>query len=779
MTKSEWKENVVEELQEFFPNENITGLVVRRRKTSSASIDLDNPDSLPDEDVSMKRRRASSISIDLNIDSPDDHNQILAAGYRRRSIALDETGNEDSEHFPATTYRMRLSVEELPESPKTLEKKSLSIASTATNHSDDKKLKPFSKEQGALSLLVKLRQCGENTSEFQDPVISCYWRDMIRKHKQSYKIRRRVSDFVQKRADDSSSLFGRPLGYSMKMKEGKNRLLPFVRNNLQRQFFDIFTAEMTGGSSDIHKMFGKNYFDLSDVHLECSSSMRKRRGLLDRTKFPKEDTKRSAVPAKSQRSRLFLTRVPPTPSTFFSSLKTGSALIDVGNLAQPSPRRSTSSRQRPNTISPFSSGQKLPQIIEEDSPTGLIKSTSDHYLLGNIKNSRKYSKPSQEDPTPSLINRHSMGKPFEPMQFEDEEDEDDIFISAPEFKRNMSVGIESKKSRLFERFDPQTPHARPASTGFVLDELPAAMCSVDFDDQDEYPEDMRLRRTLTPGAFGNNMRGDRLSLPYMGNPSNRKNTNKFKVLEQKLKAGAMASFVIIFNETTTLKIKITPVIENEQTDQLEQLLNEYPDERARKSSINATSVSSFEDRLSSSNGKYMIVSTRPLMFARDPIKNRLFEYSLNFVQDYFWFDTLQRFLELVSDVYSDMTAFHTHLLKEFHADKKAATLLPVDEARILPELNIPCNIGSWKFTTRAPLFGSQFEILNLEPEAENLEHISPTPGFRLVTEGPTRQSLSSISKIKLPTRGKNMELSSSLANSVSAYRAFLHSNVIQ
>src|SRR3990167_207337 len=70
ITKSERKELVAEELKDYFPDSEIGGLVVRRRKNSSASIDLDAP-AEPEENFSTRRRRGSStFDLSENGDTP-------------------------------------------------------------------------------------------------------------------------------------------------------------------------------------------------------------------------------------------------------------------------------------------------------------------------------------------------------------------------------------------------------------------------------------------------------------------------------------------------------------------------------------------------------------------------------------------------------------------------------------------------------------------------------------------------------------------------------------
>ena len=71
-------------------------------------------------------------------------------------------------------------------------------------------------------------------------------------------------------------------------------------------------------------------------------------------------------------------------------------------------------------------------------------------------------------------------------------------------------------------------------------------------------------------------------------------------------------------------------MDTSQTDNAE--LQDTAGDTPRKQSLNATSISSIEERLQGGSGKYMILNTKPLMFAKDSIKSKLFEASLDFVQ---------------------------------------------------------------------------------------------------------------------------------------------------
>lgn len=58
----------------------------------------------------------------------------------------------------------------------------------------------------------------------------------------------------------------------MKMKGGDLRLLPFIRNKVQQTYYDIYTAEINGGVTNVHVLLDKHKLDLDSINLECSMS---------------------------------------------------------------------------------------------------------------------------------------------------------------------------------------------------------------------------------------------------------------------------------------------------------------------------------------------------------------------------------------------------------------------------------------------------------------------------------------------------------------------------
>jgi hypothetical protein len=187
-----------------------------------------------------------------------------------------------------------------------------------------------------------------------------------------------------------------------------------------------------------------------------------------------------------------------------------------------------------------------------------------------------------------------------------------------------------------------------------------------------------------------------------GEESSRK---KFQVLEHKLKKGAILSLVIIISESTTLRIKIAPgrgaPFETYKVCQdHHQLGDESPTLPERKLSLNADSTSSMEQAIHCSQGKFRIISVKPLIFNKDPIRRKLFSYTLDYVQEMFWFDSLQNFLELVELIYNDLTNYYITLMKEINASPASSKIV---ESGLVSALEVSGKLKGYNLTIRAPL----------------------------------------------------------------------------
>lgn len=216
----------------------------------------------------------------------------------------------------------------------------------------------------------------------------------------------------------------------------------------------------------------------------------------------------------------------------------------------------------------------------------------------------------------------------------------------------------------------------------------------------ELGDGLQVKRTHSIG-------GSRVINPFRSTDllgTNEPSKKKFQVLEHKLKKGAILSLVIIISESTTLKIKIAPgkgaPFETYKVCQDNQFGDESPVVPDRKLSQNADSTSSMEQAILTSHGKFRIVSAKPLIFNKDPIRKRLFSYTLDLVQEMFWFDSLQNFLELVDVIYNDLTNYYTHLMKEINATPMSSKLV---ESGPSSALELSGKIKGYNITLRAPL----------------------------------------------------------------------------
>lgn len=226
-----------------------------------------------------------------------------------------------------------------------------------------------------------------------------------------------------------------------------------------------------------------------------------------------------------------------------------------------------------------------------------------------------------------------------------------------------------------------------------------------------------------------------------------KPTTRFQILEQTNRSDSNLSLLVIFNETTTLKIRLKRAYVAGPGD---------PDaprlecEENRRSTPNSASDLSNEEKLPFS-GKFKIVRMKSLMFAKDPIKNQLFEHTLAYVQNHFWYDTLHRFLELVDLIYSDLVHYYTKVQKEFSTTIQASK---IEVQNFKEHLVVEGSIKSAKLSCSTPIFGQRdFKVYPLNEE--------------------TYAHMPINSNKKLPNKGPMTELSCSLADSVRAFRYFM------
>lgn len=252
----------------------------------------------------------------------------------------------------------------------------------------------------------------------------------------------------------------------------------------------------------------------------------------------------------------------------------------------------------------------------------------------------------------------------------------------------------------------------------------------------------RLKRVNSVSVKKNEISQFNFAMP---NLKEVKKVSKFKILEQKLKNDLTLSILIIFNETTTLKVRLAPT---NSTLGSQNSFNDSP-EPERKSSIISISGTAADEKPCFEAGRYKILRTKSLMFAKDPIKNELFEFSLKYVENNFWYDTLYRFLEIVDRVYTDLTHYYSRVLKELSANNTAASIENNNT------LLVDGHIKSAKITCKTVLQSSKFTV---EPRENN--------GAAYLPFSPVR---------KLLTSRPHEALNTSTADALVAFRYFVSS----
>lgn len=289
---------------------------------------------------------------------------------------------------------------------------------------------------------------------------------------------------------------------------------------------------------------------------------------------------------------------------------------------------------------------------------------------------------SKEDPTrQSSSEENDQMKKFRQMMEEDASEEEDTDFEKPKLFRQSSANFRNKTTLLCGVIPVKNLAWKEAASG----PLPGF-------------EGEGIKRVQSVNLAAGN---SRFSVPSRL----RQDSVKFKVLEHKIKPDAVLSLVIIFNESTTLKLKLRPATNDDPEKITPFRLAVGLDNFA---SAEDEHLGAMQEALLNSNGKYTVVQAKPLMFSRDPVKSRLFELSLGFVQTHFWSETLQRFLELVEGVYNDQLNYYLSLQKLLCTLEGDSQI--VEQTGTEATLSIEGQLGSDPVRVLTPLFSPGLSV---------------------------------------------------------------------
>ena len=232
------------------------------------------------------------------------------------------------------------------------------------------------------------------------------------------------------------------------------------------------------------------------------------------------------------------------------------------------------------------------------------------------------------------------------------------------------------------------------------------------------------------------------------NSINIRPVSRFQILEQTFKGDSRLSLLVIFNETTTLKIRMKKLMVGGSDDQNHPKLTLDVD---NLQSDTMSDSNSDNNQNAIHNGKFKIVKMKSLMFAKDPIKNKLFAITLKYVEDNFWYDTLHKFLHLIDLIYSDLIEYYSRVLKDFSANFTTSKLEVTKNREFLV---VDGQIKSAKLSCSTPIFGKD--------------------SFKVHSLGDVSYAyMPFTSNKKLPSKGPMSELSCSLIDSVTVFRFFV------
>lgn len=359
--------------------------------------------------------------------------------------------------------------------------------------------------------------------------------------------------------------------------------------------------------------------------------------------------------------------------------------------------------------SPFFMRMNKASVHQELSEIFMDSSSHQHYQNFEARNTK------QREPKRWDYNSEKVPSNFLPFQLElpDRAKAESPTMSPVVLRRLRKASINSINKSMINNFDQQKPDSKDAS---AEEEKLALKQFKDFlgDDSDEDGEAKTERYIRRQGSGSNAQDGpssayvpyrERHSLKFdfqsgplplfeglkrvqsvnVSRPATRnslpgrptKISDKFQVLEQNFNHNGNLSLVIIFNESTTLKLKLSMVTDSSKAQEvhhhnLDELDAEFDNlEQGMSPSKPKLSLSQLLDTA----GKYKIVSAKPLLFAKDPVKNQLFESVLHFVQQNFWYENLLRFLELVETIYNDRILFYNNICKMIDAPSSQGKLV--------------------------------------------------------------------------------------------------------
>ena len=675
LTKSEQKELVAEELRDFFPDSNLNGLVVRRRKASSSSIDVDDP--RWDEPEAPQRNRRCSIDVDRPDRDSVRSDQELARGYRRRAdagLSLDLQDNEyvmklvdpdplapnpnpnPNEPNPSQNTRRRRAVSMEPE---------LAPNSPTAPDADSRSSRSTS------SLLVQsalLRSKELDKFAAQDLLLSADPRDSIMKKK-----RRPIFKKASR------------LGYRLKMKSGEASKIPFVKNPVHKYFSDLYQSE-----TPTQMIFG-NDIDLWEILIQNEKA--------------DPDSKPSRLHRQQRAKKTFAHTFRPL-------------------LAKTTPGFLTAFRTKP----PEKTTLVVPRSVSPPLKKPQTRAHSKTMALPLQKNLDLLDLKKYRDNGAKIELEKALDSSCESDDFPPPEPALTTMVSA-------------------------TPNVRMSGGAFFgsATKLPALLRTSEGSNK-SMDFDLAIQRVNSVTNMAAKLRSSEVR------PA--KNQQKYRVLEHsKDLAKGTIDLVIIMNDSTTLKIKIA----NEQLafgePGPERRVSNFAEsfsesEQALTRELNALGEGSSSEEeefpLLGGFGKYKILGFKPLLFARDPVRNRLFELVLDFVQRRVWFDTLHRFLGLVNTIYSDLISFYLKLLKELAAAPPEASVEGELAAALLV---VRGSVKDTPVVVRASVFSNGFTA-QYDTGAER-------PGFKKVKAPPR------------PTPPK--ELTSCQSDEISAFKQFLSS----
>ena len=307
ITKSEKTENLAEDLKDYFPDSNIEGLVVRRRKASSSNIEIDEGfwEATP-------RERACSIDVGRASVASVMSDQDVNRGFRKRSDVLTEISD-----FDDPDYKMVIREDNKTqgvENGAAQRRRAVSFGEKFKGNETESEVDSRSgRSTASIFLQAEIESQREGLGQTSRE-------ELLRGNPEEF-ITKRKTGTVKAKVQEN-------IGYKLKMKVGRDSKILKVKNHTQKAFSTFYESDDLShllGSGDINlwEVMVENDNKRENKEMQCFGKKRsKKQGLLEK-RVQKRKSMIWFLRKISEESKMEVPRRPISPPIKRNTSKTG------------------------------------------------------------------------------------------------------------------------------------------------------------------------------------------------------------------------------------------------------------------------------------------------------------------------------------------------------------------------------------------------------------------------------------------------------------------------